>query len=74
MYGFFAFRSIKNQLGADPTELRQVVSAIANNDLSSDLSTDAPASGVFADMQTMQANLIERTEKDADILASNGSN
>ncbi len=60
------------KLGADPTVLEGVVSAIANNQLDIDLSRDKPATGVFASAQIMQKNLRERIEADQKLLAENG--
>ncbi|MEO0576787.1 MAG: nitrate- and nitrite sensing domain-containing protein [Pseudomonadota bacterium] len=60
------------ELGADPSRLNQVVSAIANNDLAIDLTTKKRATGVFASAQVMQQNLRDRRDADQKMLAENG--
>ena len=64
--------SVMRKLGEDPTRLSEVATAIANNDLDIDLSTDEPATGVFGEMQLMQQNLKQRMEEDQRQLAENG--
>ncbi len=70
--GFFITRSVLRQLGADPARLQEVVTAIANDDLEMNLDTGKAATGVYADMQTMQQNLRSSIEKDRGQLAENG--
>ena len=72
MVGYLLFRSVQRTLGTDPAKLRDVVSAITNGDYSSDFSAEGPVTGVFADMQSMQANLRERIEKDQTVLRRTG--
>ncbi len=63
-FGQFVVRRILRQLGTDPANLQTAVSAIASNDLEIDLGCREKSYGILADMQTMQANLIERTMND----------
>ena len=62
-------RIILCQLGTDPLQLLEVVEGVARGDLQMDLSTRRPATGVFAAIQTMQANLREREQQDQERLA-----
>lgn len=57
-------RSIGNQLGTEPGTVEKIAKSIANGDLSQDLTTDKPARGVFAAMQTMQENLKNKFKED----------
>ncbi len=57
-------RSVSRQLGTEPGKMRDIAEAIARGDLSQDLSSAKPATGVYAAMQRMQANLLERKEQD----------
>ncbi|MEE9321963.1 MAG: methyl-accepting chemotaxis protein [Granulosicoccus sp.] len=64
LFAIVLARIILCQLGGDPKQLLEVVEGVAGGDLHMDLSTKQPATGIFAAMQTMQANLRERAEKD----------
>ncbi|MEO1575338.1 MAG: nitrate- and nitrite sensing domain-containing protein, partial [Pseudomonadota bacterium] len=64
--------STLRQLGADPSRLEKVMTAIADDDLTMDLETRRPATGVFAAAQTMQKNLKRRIEADRRMLVENG--
>ncbi|MGK0172654.1 MAG: methyl-accepting chemotaxis protein [Gammaproteobacteria bacterium] len=50
---------LRRQLGADPAELRSVAMAIAEGDVSQKMGDPSTNSGVYASMQTMQANIRE---------------
>ena len=66
-------RKVLRQLGSDPVHLAQVADSIAGGHYDMDLSTgEKKASGVFASMQVMQANLRERIQTDRRIAAENG--
>ena len=65
-------RSIMRQLGADPTRLGEVVSAISNNNLDIDVSSEKEPLGIFADMCVMRNNLRERIEADHAMLVKTG--
>ena len=69
---FFLARSVGRQLGADPARLHEVVAAIANNDLTMDLSTRGTPTGVYLGIQTMQRNLRNRIDSDRAALQENG--
>ena len=69
---FLLSRSVGRQLGADPARLQEVVEAIANDDLTMDLSEDGPSSGVYDGIRTMQRNLRDRISADRDALRENG--
>ncbi|MEM7762594.1 MAG: nitrate- and nitrite sensing domain-containing protein [Pseudomonadota bacterium] len=56
-------------LGAEPRRLRQVVDEVANGNLDLDISTERPASGVFASAQLMQQSLRKRAAEDRRTLA-----
>lgn len=62
-------RIILCQLGSDPLRLLEVVEGVARGDLQMDLSTEQPATGVFAAIQTMQANLRKREQQDQEWFA-----
>jgi len=68
LFSYVVIRGILNTLGADPTELNQVVRAIAEDDLDVDLTRDTPATGIFASAQIMQRNLKERIKADKQAL------
>jgi len=57
-------RNISRQLGAEPRTVEKIAKTIAEGDLSQDLSSDETTYGVFAAMQTMQANLKQKIESD----------
>ena len=59
--GFWITRSIMSQLGADPSEVRQLAETIADGDLTTDLSDvdDKKRVGVYAAMINMQQRLID---------------
>ena len=62
-------RNVSQQLGTEPGTVESIAKAIADGDLSEDLSSEKPATGVFAAMQTMQANLRSRDEHDKRVAA-----
>ncbi len=64
--------STMRQLGADPSRLEYFVNEIANDNLSVEMSTGAPETGVFASARVMQRRLRERIESDRLLLAENG--
>lgn len=72
LLGFFITRSVLSQLGEDPARLKEVVTAIANDDLDMNLNTREPATGIFADMQVMQKSLRQRIETDRIALDESG--
>lgn len=69
---FVVSRVLMRQLGADPVRLQEVVNSIAAGDLSMDLDLGRPATGIFADAQTMQRNLRQRHEADQQTMAETG--
>jgi methyl-accepting chemotaxis protein len=70
--GQFIVKRILRQLGTDPANLQTAVSAIASNNLNIDLGCREKSYGILADMQLMQANLLERTMNDQKQIEENG--
>ena len=69
----FISRSILRQLGGEPATIVEVVENVAAGHLNQDLDTGGkPANGIYAAMQTMQANLQQRAEKDQQSAAEIG--
>ncbi len=62
-------RIVGRQLGTEPGTMEGIAEAIARGDLSQDLTSSQPATGVFAAMQRMQANLLERDQQDKESAA-----
>jgi methyl-accepting chemotaxis protein len=60
-------RNIGRQLGTEPSTVSGIAQSIAAGDLTQDISSEKPATGVLAAMQTMQSSLIERSENDSRI-------
>ncbi len=69
---FFLARSVGRVLGADPTRLGEVVTAIANDDLTNDFSGEKSLTGVYEGIATMQRNLKDRIAADRAALQKNG--
>lgn len=57
-------RNIDRQLGTEPSTVSGIAQSIAAGDLSQDISSTKPATGVLAAMQSMQSSLIKRREND----------
>ena len=65
LIAFWITRSVMNQLGADPAEVRALAEDIASGDLTADLSNVDPKKrvGVYGAMIDMQAKLIDVVEQ-----------
>ncbi|OED41331.1 hypothetical protein AB833_09975 [Chromatiales bacterium (ex Bugula neritina AB1)] len=72
LLGVFTVYRILKQLGADPKFLQRGISHIAQDKLEIDLCNGKNASGILADLQTMQSNLIDRTKADKKSISENG--
>lgn len=57
-------RNVGRQLGTEPGTVKDIANAIAAGDLSSEFASDKPLTGVYAAMQIMQSNLLERDLED----------
>lgn len=57
-------RTIREQLGTEPSRISEIANSIAAGDLSEDLSSTSPTTGAFSAMQKMQIQIKSRLEAD----------
>lgn len=66
---FLTTRHLSYELGTEPYIVKRIARTIADGDLSQDLTTDVPTTGVYAAMQKMQASLKSKQEADREASA-----
>ena len=69
--GGYVFRAIYRNIGADPSHLYNIVTEIAAGNLDAALGDPSGSTGVFAEIQKMQANLRDDIEASRKTLRSN---
>ncbi|MEO1581862.1 MAG: methyl-accepting chemotaxis protein [Pseudomonadota bacterium] len=63
------FKGLQRDLGGDANYLNEVLAALGQGDFSMDLSTEKPATGVYAGLQSMKSKLEAQVEKDRQVVA-----
>lgn len=69
IWNFIKFRQLQTDLGGEADYLNAALDALGRSDFSMDLSTQAPATGVLAGLQSMKSKLEAQVEKDRRIVA-----